>query len=538
MDNPLSASESIGISLVIVSYNVREYLNDCLQSILHSALHFKGKTEIIVFDNASRDGTLNVLKPRYNQVTWLSSDRNLGFGSGCNRGAAIANQPLLLFLNPDTLISEDTLQVMWDFYSSNPEMGAAGCKVVNRDGSLQPACKRSFPSPQVAAFKLTGLASLFPKSRVFGKYNLSYLDENKIHVVDAVSGSFLCVDKQIFQSIGGFDEAFFMYGEDLDLCYRIAELGKKNYYYPKTSVIHFKGESARHRPFGSLFNFYEAMVIFSKKHFELRALPFLLFYMGIALLGIVNIVTTYLQKWPRWLLDQAIINGVLVMVTSLYFGRIGADYSTIIHSQLYFFWHVLLSLLVLCTLAYGGEYSRQPVTPRRLFVLLAGAFLIFFAAGFFLRESAYSRVVFGLTALVCIVLLPAWRSLANHGGRFLTRMLGTRTRLAIIGTGARAQRLASLFEREQVPGYDFVGYLGFAQDPMPSELKRNWIGELHALESLADKMDLHQVIIALDDGAYQNALEKLDRHRTRNLKVLVLVGEPVPQNLALVQLNF
>src|SRR5690606_34839147 len=165
-----------GVSVVIVSYNVRELLDACLQSLRHAAAAFGGPVEIIVFDNDSRDGTVSLLKPRWPGVTWIASDRNLGFGTGCNRGAAVATHDMLLFLNPDTLVREDTLAVMRDFFADRADIGAAGCKIVNRDGTLQAAAKRSFPSPRVAAYKFIGLGNLFPKSRVFGRYNLTYLD--------------------------------------------------------------------------------------------------------------------------------------------------------------------------------------------------------------------------------------------------------------------------------------------------------------------------------------------------------------------------
>src|SRR5690606_34553554 len=131
----------------------------------------------------------------------------------------------------------DTFQVMADFFAAHADAGVAGCKVVNRDGSLQAASKRSFPSPRVAAYRFLGLGNLFPQSRVFGRYNLTYLDGNQTHEVDAVSGSVLCVRTETFRAAGGFDEDFFMYGEDLDLCFRIKAMGLRNYYHPATQVI-------------------------------------------------------------------------------------------------------------------------------------------------------------------------------------------------------------------------------------------------------------------------------------------------------------
>ena len=436
------AAKGPGISLVIVSYNVREYLDACIQSIYHAAAKFAGDIEVIVFDNDSRDGTLALLRPRYPEIIWLKSDRNLGFGTGCNRGAAVASQELILFLNPDTLVSEDTFQVMWDFMRGQEQVGVAGCKIVNRDGSLQLACKRSFPSPQVAAFKFMGLSTLFPKSRVFGKYNLTFLDENKTHEVDAVSGSFMCIETDLFRSVGGFDEDFFMYGEDLDLCFRIKTLGKRNFYHPQTTAIHFKGESAKSKPFRSFLYFYESMVIFSKKHFELRALPLIFFYLGVIVLAVANFAYSRFQRWQRWILDLGLVNGILDAGTFLYMGWLGmlTPYHT--DRGLYFFWHCLISLSVLVPMAYIGDYGRLVPKLKTVFATLCVSFLSFFSLSFFIREEAFSRVAFAFAAVLSIASLTAWRFLSIQGGRFFAKIMGSTKRIAVrcglhVGTIAR-----------------------------------------------------------------------------------------------------
>lgn len=517
-----------GISLVIVSYNVREYLDACLQSVFHASPFFSMPLEVIVFDNASRDGTVQLLRPRWPQVTWVASDRNLGFGSGCNRGAAVASHDLLLFLNPDTLVSEDTFQVMWDFFASRQDIGVAGCKIVNRDGSLQLACKRSFPSPTVAAYKFMGLSSLFPKSRVFGQYNLTFLDENATHEVDAVSGSFLCVRSDLYRQIGGFDEDFFMYGEDLDICYRVKLLGKRNFYHPGTRVIHFKGESAKSAPLRSFLYFYEAMLIFSRKHLELRPLPMLLFHGGIALLGVVNFLRSRLQRWLRWSADLLIVNAVLALVTSLYQAWLGMDPVSITHPSLYLFWHVLVSLTVLLPLSYVGDYGRVARPPRTVFTSLTIAFLAFFSVSFFIREEAYSRVVFGITAALGVSLLPGWRLLFAHGGKVFSRIVVGPKRVAVVGVGERARSLADLIQTEQIAGYEFVGFIQLGGGRPPRDLRSNCIGDLKGLKNVVAKADLHTVIVAVEEGAYEMALKVLSESLHGHLEVRILVGDPKP----------
>jgi GT2 family glycosyltransferase len=532
-----------GISVVIVSYNVREYLDACLQSVYHAAETFPGAVEVIVVDNDSRDGTVTLLKPRYPEATWLKSDRNLGFGTGCNRGVAMSTQDLLLFLNPDTLVAVNTFQVMWDFFQAQGEhVGVAGCKIVNRDGSLQLACKRSFPSPQVAAFKFVGLSGLFPKSRVFGKYNLTFLDENKTHEVDAVSGSFLCIKAPLFRQIGGFDEDFFMYGEDLDICFRVKLLGKRNFYHPETTVIHFKGESAKSRPLRSFLYFYEAMVIFSKKHFELRALPLTVFYLGVTVLAFLNFVYSRFQKWPRWLSDLVLVNFILAAVTFGYMNYLGMASPYHTDRPLYFFWHALVSVSVLAPMAYIGDYGRFVQKLRTVFATLCVSFLGFFAMSFFIKEEAYSRVAFALAGLFSIGSLTAWRFLATQGGRFWAKIMGSTKRVAIIGEDERAVKLSVLFQQERLPGYEFVGFIRLGNDgraTKPSQaIRQNAIGDLHTLASIVKKVDIQGVVIAVEEGAFQTAVRILSEKSNQGMEVKLLVGDPEPGLLSLIDLNF
>jgi GT2 family glycosyltransferase len=531
-----------GISVIIVSYNVRELLDACLQSVRHAAAQYArergGKIEVVVFDNDSRDGSVSLLKPRWPEVIWIASDRNLGFGTGCNRGAAAATQDLLLFLNPDTLVREDTFTVMADFFSAHETAGAVGCKVVNRDGSLQAASKRGFPSPRAAAYKILGLGNLFPQSRVFGQYNLTYLDENETHEVDAVSGSFLCVRASVYHQINGFDEDFFMYGEDLDLCFRIKSLGLRNYYHPATQVVHFKGESAKSRPFRSFFYFYEAMILFSRKHLELRALPGFLLTLGIVILGSVNLASSRFQKWPRWMADLTVVNIVMAVIAYAYHVLRDIPHIAARHPGQYLVWHVFASLSVLLPLAWIGDYGRRVATPRSVLLATATGFLAFFSIGFFLHEVAFSRIVFGATGLVSALCIAGWRWFGEGGGRLFRRIMGGTKRVAILGTGARAQTLAGLIHGNALEGYECVGFIHFPLGPVSATIGHSVIGDLNAVSSLARKLDLQGVIIALEEDAYPAALQVLERKGARALEIRMLLGDPTPNKITLIDLNF
>ena len=253
-------------SIIIVNYNVKEFLQNLLHSIDKAAQNIWH--EIIIVDNASDDGSIEFLQQKFPNVKLIVNKENLGFGKANNIGMKTAKGKYLLLLNPDTLLSENLLQEMITFLDKTPEAGMAGCKILNPDGTLQLACRRSFPGPWTSFCKVTGLSTIFPKSKIFARYNLTYLDENQTYEVDAISGSFMMMRKEVYEKTGGFDEDFFMYGEDLDLCYRIQKEGYKVFYVHSAQIIHYKGESTKRSSIDDTKLFYNAMHLFVKKHFS------------------------------------------------------------------------------------------------------------------------------------------------------------------------------------------------------------------------------------------------------------------------------
>ena len=253
------------VSVIIVNYNVKYFLELCLRSVLN-AVHTL-EVEVIVIDNQSSDGSLPFLIPKFPTVNFIDAGTNLGFGKASNLGLANATGEYILFLNPDTVLPPDALIKALDFFAHNTDAGAIGVKMIDGSGAFLKESKRSFPTPVTSLYKLFGLAALFPTSTVFSKYHLGYLNENKNHEVAVLSGAFMMIKKMILDQIGGFDEQFFMYGEDIDLSYRIQKAGFKNYYVSDFTIIHFKGESTRKGSLNYVKIFYQAMSIFVKKHY-------------------------------------------------------------------------------------------------------------------------------------------------------------------------------------------------------------------------------------------------------------------------------
>jgi N-acetylglucosaminyl-diphospho-decaprenol L-rhamnosyltransferase len=262
----------VDLAMVIVSYNVRDILRRCLDSIERSVT---GQVvDVWVVDSGSADGTPAMIREQYPWINLIESE-NVGFSRGNNlalRQILARSEPsgiprFVLLLNPDTELPPGAVTRMVQFMDSHPEAGAAGPKLIRQDGSLDLACRRSFPTPGVSFYHFLGLGRLFPRSRLFGRYNLTYLDPDGITEVDSVVGAFMLVRGEILRTVGLLDEAFFMYGEDLDWALRIKRAGWKILYNGAVSVFHLKRASSRQRSTQSLIAFYEAMLIFFQKHY-------------------------------------------------------------------------------------------------------------------------------------------------------------------------------------------------------------------------------------------------------------------------------
>jgi N-acetylglucosaminyl-diphospho-decaprenol L-rhamnosyltransferase len=258
------------LSVVIVSYNVKFFLEQCLSSLkkaVDGSSLLNGQTEVCIVDNASVDGSLDFLAPLYPAYHFIQNKENAGFAKANNQAVSLCTGEFILFLNPDTILGEDTLDICLSFFRSTPEAGALGLHMINGAGIFLKESKRGFPSPIVSFYKMSGLTRLFPRSKIFSAYYMGHLHETTPHEVDVLSGAFMMVRKSTIEKTGGFDERFFMYGEDIDLSYRISQSGYRNYYLPGTSIIHFKGESTR-KDFRYVKMFHNAMELFIKKHFS------------------------------------------------------------------------------------------------------------------------------------------------------------------------------------------------------------------------------------------------------------------------------
>ena len=373
------------LSVLIVNYNVKAFLDQCLRSVRAASVGLE--VEVIVVDNASSDGSEEWIRSQFPEVHWIASPTNLGFGRANNLALKQSSGEFVLFLNPDTVVPEDNFSAALDYLTGHPQVGSLGCRMIDGTGAFLPESKRGIPSPLVALYRLVGLSSLLPKSPRWARYYLGHLPEDQNNEVDVHCGAWMMARKSVLNDLGGFDEDFFMYGEDIDLSFRIQKAGWQNHYLATSPIIHYKGESTKHATWKHVKNFHEAMAIFARKHFAKQAALFTaLISFGIY----AKASSTLIRRWGGMVLPF-ILDGLL----GYFFAEAITGYWERSHRYI-----------------DGGTYP----TAYRLYVLPAYGltwFAVYYAMGGAhksLRRYFSGGLLATLTLLVGYALLPVgWR---------------------------------------------------------------------------------------------------------------------------------
>ena len=341
-------SQKYDLSVVIVNYNVVFFLEQCLNSVFAASKNLN--VQIFVVDNNSVDGSINMLKENFSSVLLIENKENIGFSKANNQAIKRANSPYVLLLNPDTVIEEDTFDKCIDFMNSNTDCGGLGLRMLDGKGNFLPESKRGFPSPSVAFYKIFGLSYLFPKSQKFGRYHLGFLSEFEVNEVDVLSGAFMLLRTVTLEKVGLLDEQFFMYGEDIDLSYRIKLGGYKNYYFPETKIIHYKGESTKKSSVNYVFVFYKAMILFAKKHFSNKNANLFSFAINLAIYmrASLSLINRFVKKIATPFLNAVLTYSALFFIADYW--RNAAiqfpEYVFYISIPLYIFVFILFAWLI------------------------------------------------------------------------------------------------------------------------------------------------------------------------------------------------
>ena len=402
------------LSVIIVNYNVKYFLEQCLYSVLKAAEEVE--TEVIVVDNHSTDESLPYLVPKFPQVKFVRNRTNSGFGKACNRGLEAATGRYILFLNPDTLVAEDSFVNSIEFFEAQSDCGALGVKMIDGSGAFLKESKRAFPSPLTSLFKLFGLSHLFPSSKLFSRYHLGHLDKEKNHEVDVLAGAYLMVRRNVLEEVGSFDEAFFMYGEDVDLSYRIQKAGYKNYYLADTTIIHFKGESTKRGSLNYVRMFYHAMRVFVNKHYGgVRASIFTFsIQLAIRIRALISALTKAIAFIGIPVFDAFFILLSFWLVKEGWSRFIRTE--TVYPNQLLLFSFPAFTLIYLTAAYYAGLYDRYyKLTKLARSTLVATVTLLTLYA--LLPESLrFSRAIVVLGAIMAFAAIALQRVMLIKAG--------------------------------------------------------------------------------------------------------------------------
>ncbi|HTR98214.1 MAG TPA: glycosyltransferase [Bacteroidota bacterium] len=506
------------LSVIIVNYNVRQFLENALASVSRALEGIDG--EVFVVDNASSDGSAEMVRAKFPRVCLIESERNVGFARANNMALRRARGEFLLLLNPDTVVQEDTFSVMLRFFADVPDAGLAGCKILNPDGTFQLPCRRSFPTPWVAFTKIFGLSALFPKSRLFGRYNLTYLDEDETYPVEAIGGAFMMLRREAYEKAGGLDESFFMYGEDLDWCYRIGQAGYRVYYVHATKIIHFKGESTKRSDIDEIKHFYEAMQLFVRKHFGRSRTVRAFLSLGINLRGAAASLVRLLRPLRLALPDAALTVGALIAAEYLHWGRVFR-----FPSYAYpLVWIVPAALIVMLSGA-AGVYTTSRNSVLRSFLAVAASYVLVSAIVFFEKDFAFSRAVVIIAGTLSLVLLPGWRLALMLFGRGGTRSSVFGRRTLIVGTGPSAQKVLRKLRVRVDDGYDVVGFIDTSMRRIGEKVAGvEIVGSIDNVGKVIDEHRIGEVIFSTDGLSFETILSVIARSRSRSLNFRLVPG--------------
>ena len=444
------------LSIIIVNYNVKYFLEQALWSVRKASKNIA--IEIFVVDNNSVDDSVQMVQTKFPEVKLIANKENSGFSTANNQAIRIAQGEYILLLNPDTVVEEDTFEKCIQFMDAKKDAGALGVKMIDGSGEFLPESKRGFPSPLVAFSKTFGLSKLFPKSKTFNHYHLAYLDENEIHEIEVLAGAFFLVRKSVLDEIGLLDEAFFMYGEDIDLSYRIIKAGYKNYYFPETKIIHYKGESTKKGSLNYVKVFYNAMIIFAKKHFtgEKAWMYILMLQLAIYFRASLTVVTNTFKKLYLPILDALSIFGGMWFLKDFWARNYFNDPNYYQDSLMSFNVPMYISIWI-GAIYFSGAYDDKWNLRRLVRGVLVGTFIIAAVYGFLEMEYRTSRVLIVLGAVWTIFSTITIRGII-HFLKFKNLNIGnTKTKNTIIvGSKEESDRVLNLMLKAQINN-NFIG---------------------------------------------------------------------------------
>ena len=491
---------SLMISVIIVSYNVSSYLRECIKTLTNSIVN--SDLEIIVVDNYSYDNSVKMVTSEFPEVKVIANEDNCGYAKAVNQGISRARGDFICLLNPDTMVKNNTISTLYNYLLNNTDTGVVGCKVLDSDGNLQLASRRSFPSMMTSFTKYLGLNKIFPSSRYFGQYNQTYVDENIIQEVDAISGACMMFSRKLIEHIGLMDEQYFMYFEDTDFCFRAKKSGFKVIYNPETQIIHYKGESCRKAPFNVTRKFHEAMILFFQKY--KREFPFwrstkILLKSAIILKQCVLALTNLRSTLAAGIMDVISIISSFILAVYIWYP---IKYQININGDLIIkHWPLLVCYLIIwmSIVSWIKLYQKNSLSYGRSLVVSALAFFLSATATYFISIFAYSRGVLLIASIFTGVITAGWRIIIHYLHRytrisssFLYHYLFTRRGL-ILGYNSETIEIERELVQSPNLNYDIIGFVD--NQIQDNNNHHKFLGRIDDIQDLIQKYHVNEIII-------------------------------------------
>ncbi len=491
------------LSIVIVNYNVKYFLEQCLISVYKAGRGID--MEVFVVDNASADGSCQMVKQRFPDVKLIENTENLGFSVANNQAIRKISGKFVLLLNPDTVVEEDTFSKCINFMNLHPTAGSLTVKMIDGKGRYLPESKRGLPSPMVSFYKIFGLTKLFPRSKTFARYYLGHLDENKTHKIEILPGAFMFIRKEVLGKIGLLDESFFMYGEDIDLSYRILKANYDNYYYPETRIIHYKGESTKKGSINYVLLFYKAMILFAQKHFTQKKAHL---YMGVIFTAIYLRAFLSILKRIAKRIYLPIVDAFLIAIGFLFIVPNWENYRFhALNSYPDKLVMVMIPIYIIIWLLsnwLNGAYDK----PQKLFAttkgVLWGTILILAIYALLPLNFRFSRAI--------IIFGSVWTVLSTQGVRVfigvfdknLIPFFQKKRRNAIVGVPSEAERVIGILNNSNID-YQYIGLVS----PQKEITDQTQLANIDQLVEFVRVNDVNEVIFCSSNISSQEIIRNM-----------------------------
>ena len=495
------------LSIVIVNYNVEHFLEQCLFSVRKAIANIDA--EVYVVDNNSVDGSLKMLAEKFPEVKVIANKDNVGFSRANNQAIRLSTGEYVLLLNPDTVVEDDTFTKTIEFMDSHPDAGGLGVKMVDGKGRFLPESKRGLPTPATAFYKMFGLTKLFPHSKRFARYYLGHLDNDEINEVEILAGAFMLMRRETLDKCGLLDETFFMYGEDIDLSYRITLAGYKNYYYPKTRIIHYKGESTKKTSVNYVLVFYKAMEIFVRKHFADKGAKTFSFFINLAIYfkAFLALLSQFFSKAVQPLLDTILGYAGLAFIGYFWGNTMVYEGDGTYPITLFAIILPIYLLIWLVTSYFSGGYDKPYKVAPAVGGVFLGSLLILILYALLPESLRFSRALI----LLGMIWVSAEMSLTRWIGYLLKRPnfqygKNAKKRFLVIGSEQETNRVEQLLQSTSIKP-DFIGAISPFEN---QELPDNFLGTLKQVPEIIQIYKINEIIFCSKDISHQLIIDKME----------------------------